>query len=137
MKKLKKRDTFLIAHARRMRQCRKRQQEQNLTAYRDRLNQQKKNYRLRIRAEILSDHPTSKTIDSVFKARTADKLRQRRCRLNQPNDKKVIQREKDRNYRRLKRIQERSTHLINNELNIIDASVQYNCTDDSIETAFF
>jgi hypothetical protein len=101
MKQLKKRDTFLIAHARRMRQCRKRQQEQNLTEYRDRLNQQKKNYRLRIRSEILLDHPTSKTIESMFKARTADKQRQRRCRLNQSNDKKLVQREKDRNYRRL------------------------------------
>ncbi len=120
-----------------MRQCRKRQQEQNLTAYRDRVNQHKRNYRLRIRSEILSDHPTSITIELMFKERTATKQRQRRYRLNQSNDKKVVQREKDRNHRRLKRIQERSTHLMDNEFNIIDASVQYNSTNDSIEKAIF
>jgi hypothetical protein len=47
--KSNKQDTFLIGNARRMRECRKRQREQDSEAYANRVETQQKKYRLRIR----------------------------------------------------------------------------------------
>jgi hypothetical protein len=119
MIKSNKQDTFLIGHARRMRECRKRQRQQNPEVYRNRVNFQQKQYRLRTRSKVLSEHEITKKLQSIIKARTANRQRQRRYRLNRSNEKKLLQQEKDRNYRRSKRKQQQLDHSIENVKNQI------------------
>ena len=87
--KSNKQDKFLLEHARRMRKCRKRQRQQNSETYRDRVNTQKREYRLHTRSKVLSHHQTKQKLQSVVKIRKANKERQRRYRPNRSNEKKV------------------------------------------------
>ena len=101
--KSKTRDTFLTAPARRMHACRMRQQQHDPEAHRDRVNTQRKEHRLRTRTNVLSEEQTTKKHQSILKTREFNKKRQHRYRSRQSNDKKALRREKDRNYRLLKR----------------------------------
>jgi len=92
-----------------MRQCRKRQREQNFEAYRNRVNAQKRQYRLRIRFIISTESQTNQNGRSIAKTRRSNKKRQRRCRKNQSEQKKNLIREKDRLNKRLKRQQQKIT----------------------------
>ena len=103
--KSKKRDIFLVSHARRMKQCRKRQQEQDPEAYRDRVNNQKRQYRLNMSSAVLTDQQTAQKQRSILKTRKANRRRQRRYRLNQSEKTKCLYREKNRCSKRLKRQQ--------------------------------
>ena len=51
-----RRDTFLIGHARRMHQCRKRQQQRDPGVYALRVRIQQQTYRLQQRSRLLSAH---------------------------------------------------------------------------------
>jgi len=103
MTKTNKQDSFLIGHARRMLQCRRRQKEKNLEAYRNRVNRQQKQYRLRRRYHVLSENQTKQKLNSIITTRKANRKRQRRYRRNQSNEKKCLRQEKDRKYQLFKR----------------------------------
>ena len=113
--KSKKRDTFLTSHARRMHACRMRQQQHDPEAYGDRVNTQRKEHRLRTRTNVLSEEQTTKKRQSILKTRESNKKRQRRYRSRQPNDEKALRREKDRNYRLLKRKTESQCETMTNK----------------------
>ena len=103
---LNKEDSFLIGHARRMRENRKRQRQQDPKVYAEKLKIQQAEYRRRTRFHVLSESRMRQKLDSLITVRKATRERQRRYRLNCSNEKKNLQREKDRNYRLLKRKQE-------------------------------
>ena len=81
--KLNIQDTFLIAHARRMRKSRQRQKQNDSELYATKVNIQQKQYRLRTRFSVLSENQTRQKINSIIKTRKTNKIRQRRYRLNE------------------------------------------------------
>ena len=95
-----KQDTFLTGHARRMRECRKRKRQQDPVVYTNRVNTQQRQYRLR-----------THKLASILQMRKANRLRQRRFRLNQSNEEKRLRKEKDRNSKHLKRKQQQQLQL--------------------------
>jgi len=103
-------DTFLIAHARRMRNSRRQQKELNPEQYKNRLNAYQKEYRLRTRYNVLTENQTIRKFQSTIKRRESNKQRQRRCRSNQTNEKKIMSKEKNRNSKRLKRSKQHLDH---------------------------
>jgi hypothetical protein len=122
-----------------MRECRKRQRQQNPKAYRNRVNCQQRQYRLRIPSKVLSDHQITKKLQSIVKARKANREWQRRYRLNRSNEKKIFQQEKDRNYRRSERKQEQLDHSIENVKNqipILCTISEFTMNSESTKTFF-
>jgi ribonuclease BN (tRNA processing enzyme) len=93
--KLNEHDTFLIGHARRMRECRKRQRQQDSMAYTNRVSTQQRQYRLHIHK-----------LESIIRLRKANRERQQRYRLNHSNEQKNIRQNKDRKNKNLKRKQQ-------------------------------
>ncbi len=56
--KLRKQDTFLIGHTRKMRKLRQRQQQEDPEAHQNRINNQRSEHRLHIRFNVLSENQT-------------------------------------------------------------------------------
>ncbi|CAF1403380.1 unnamed protein product [Adineta steineri] len=133
-------DTFLVGHARRMRGCRMRQKQQDPNEYRKRVNTQKREYRLRMRNQILSDYQRSQRLQSIHKTRIANRQRQRRYRLQRSYERKTLQQEKDRNYRRLKRHPQEPSHAIENvenQVSNVDTVIETASDYDSVESVFY
>ena len=97
------RDTFLIGHARRMQEYRKRQREQDPQAYALRVRIQQQTYRLQQRSRLSSGHYSTIQLKSLLNLRKRNRERQRRYRSNQTNAQKNLRKEKDRNRKRLTR----------------------------------
>ena len=119
--KSKKRDSFLIGHARRMRNCRQRQKENNPELYKNKVNNQRREYRLYPRFNVLTENQTLRRIDSVIKTRLKNRQRQRRYRLNQRAEQKSLRLDKDRIYQLLKRQKQQLQRSDRN--NLIDAQI--------------
>ncbi len=68
-----KQDTFLIGHTRRMRECRKRQRQQDPELYANRVKMQQREYRLCTRSKILSAYQTTQQLESILKLRKANR----------------------------------------------------------------
>ncbi|CAF2086269.1 unnamed protein product [Rotaria magnacalcarata] len=100
--KQKFQDTFLIGHARRMRKLRQRQREADLEAYKMKVNNQRREHRLRSRFYVLSESQTIEKLDSLIKSRQTTKERLRRYRLNESIEKKALRLKADRKYQSLK-----------------------------------
>ncbi|CAF1505640.1 unnamed protein product [Adineta steineri] len=133
-------DTFLLSHARRMRNYRKRQQQQDPEAYKIRVNTQQTKYRLSNLSTILSDRKTKQILESIVTTRTANRERQRRYRLNLSREKTIQRQEKDRNYRRLKRQQQKvdqSNEGVNNHVSPPSTVFKNRINSESKETFFY
>jgi hypothetical protein len=137
MKKSKNRDTFLNGHARRMRECRQRQREQNLEQYKSRVNAQQRKYRLQNCSKCPLNNENIKRLKSILKLREANKIRQRRYRSNQSIEKKILRQEKDRIYKRMKRNQKRMKSFKKNSTYTVNVISESNDNCDSIETAIY
>ncbi|CAF1127693.1 unnamed protein product [Adineta steineri] len=138
--KSNKQDTFLLGHARRMRNYRKRQEEEDTEAYKLRVNTQQKKYRLCNHSTILSDRKTKQILESIVTTRIANRERQRRYRLNLSSEKKIQRQEKDRNYRRLKRQQQKVDNLnedVNNHVSPPSTVFENQTNSESIKTFFY
>ena len=96
----------------------------------------KRTCRLRIRQEILSNRSPWERTQLILQTRIKTRERVRRFRLNESNDKRLLRREKDRNYKKLKRMQKRSSHSDNNRLNMTDACLWSNSGNEPIESVF-
>ena len=107
-------DTFLTAHARRMRQYQERQRQKDPEGYAERVRTQRKLYRLRQRSKLLSGCPSTQQLKSLINLRKINKERQRRYRLNQTDAQKDLRKEKDRNRKRLARAQNKLNDYNNN-----------------------
>lgn len=116
MMKSNKQDTFLVGHARRMHECRKRQKEQDPLAYALRMNLQQQQYRLRTRVNILLKKQETSKLEAILQARKCNRERQRRYRSKLSNEQKSIIRKNDRNKKRLKRNQT-LTHFNDDDAN--------------------
>ncbi|MBK6819476.1 MAG: hypothetical protein IPG85_07680 [Bacteroidetes bacterium] len=119
--KSQKPDSFLIGHARRMRNCRQRQKENNPELYKNKVNNQRREYRLYPRFNVLTENQTLRRIDSVIKTRLKNRQRQRRYRLNQRAEQKSLRLDKDRIYQLLKRQKQQLQRSDRN--NLIDAQI--------------
>jgi hypothetical protein len=95
-------DTFLVGHARRMRACRMRQRQQDPEEYKNRVNTQRRDHRLRTRNQLLKK-PRTNTRSSTAKKRNSDRIRKCRSRRDRSEEKMAADRESDRNYRSQKR----------------------------------
>ena len=95
-------NTSLVGHARRIRAWRIRQKQQDPEGYKNRVNTQRREHRLRTRNQLLKKSGT-KARSSTAKKRNSDRIRKRRSRRNRSEEKKAADRELDRNYRLEKR----------------------------------
>lgn len=107
---MNQRDTFLIGHARRMQQYRKREREKNPELYALSRRNYMKTYRLRKRLKLISNQYPSKELERLLKIRESNKERQRRYRMKQSSTDKSIRQEKDRNRKRCLRKHENDCH---------------------------
>jgi sRNA-binding protein len=91
-------DTFLLGHARRMRSCRMRQKQRDSEAYRNRVNTQKREHRLRVKHVHSTKHQTETNQLSTAEKRKRNRERQRRFQRNRSDHQKALRRAQDRNY---------------------------------------
>ncbi|MBK7042096.1 MAG: hypothetical protein IPH46_17010 [Bacteroidetes bacterium] len=104
-----------------MRNCRQRQKENNPELYKNKVNNQRREYRLYPRFNVLTENQTLRRIDSVIKTRLKNRQRQRRYRLNQRAEQKSLRLDKDRIYQLLKRQKQQLQRSDRN--NLIDAQI--------------
>ena len=104
-----------------MRNCRQRQKENNPELYKNKVNNQRREYRLYPRFNVLTENQTLRRIDSVIKTRLKNRQRQRRYLLNQRAEQKSLRLDKDRIYQLLKRQKQQLQRSDRN--NLIDAQI--------------
>lgn len=105
-------DSFLAGHARRMRACRLRQQNQDPAAYRNRVNEQKTRSRLRLRTKLLLEEETRQNHQTNLQTRISNKKRQRRYRSRRSIDQINRTKIRDRKYRSMKRYAEHRSQAL-------------------------
>ncbi|CAF2172574.1 unnamed protein product, partial [Rotaria magnacalcarata] len=108
--KSKNQDTFLIAHAQRMRKYRQRQKENNIELYKNKVSNQRREHRLCTRFNVLSENQMLRKIDSIIKTRISNKEQQRRHRLNETNEQRRLRLHRDRIYQSSKLQKQRLEH---------------------------